>query len=92
MEKKLKYRMLEKYKSEGMDTVLSIDVGKIYHVVEGRNAWHSTWITQYMPRSFYSSLMAAKEYAETIRKSGSSLTIKENPCLVIRSEKRQCLS
>lgn len=88
MDKKTEYRCLKKYKHEGEDTIFKVDTGKVYHVIEGRNAWHSTWVVQYEPNSFYSSLPAAKEYAENIRKSGSVFTIIEKPSLIIRSHKK----
>ena len=88
MDSKHKYHRLKKYKHEGNDNVVKIDAGKVFHVIEGRNAWHSTWIVQYQPNSFYSSLSAAKEYAESIRKSGSVFTVVEKPSLIIRSSRK----
>ena len=82
------YRRLVRYKHEGPGTILSVESGKVFHVVEGRNAWHSTWVVQYQPNSFYSSLASAKDYAESIRKSGSVFTIFEQPSLIIRSENK----
>ncbi|WP_156821569.1 hypothetical protein [Halomonas smyrnensis] len=83
-----KYRRLHKYNHGGSDTVTKIEKGKTFHVIEGRNAWHSTWVVTYQANSFYSSLPAAKEYAESIRKSGSVFTVVERPCLIIRSQKK----
>ena len=88
MDRKHKYRRLHEYNHEGSDSVKKIEAGKTFHVVEGRNAWHSTWVVQYQKNSFYTSLPSAKEYAENIRKSGSVFTIVERPCLVIRSHKK----
>lgn len=88
MDRKYLYRRLEKYQHEGADTVKTVEAGKVFHVVEGRNAWHSTWVSRYKPNSFYSSLSSAKSYAESIRKSGSVFTILEKPGLVIRSVKK----
>lgn len=88
MSKELTYRSLNKYRHSGNDRVVSISIGKIYHVREGRNAWHATWVVSYQKNSFFSSYKAAKECAENLRKSGSVFIILEIPCLVLRGENK----
>ncbi|QNI04392.1 hypothetical protein HXW73_16405 [Halomonas sp. SH5A2] len=88
MNREVKYRTLNKYRHSGQAVIKSVSVGKIYHVREGRNAWHSTWVIQYEPNSFFSSLAAAKEYAESLRKSGSVLNVLELPCVIVRSDNK----
>lgn len=63
-----------------------LKVGKIYMLFESRNAWHSTWITQYsaeriLNSSFFFDLSSAKLAAEDKRVQGSVFAIEALPCL-----------
>ena len=66
------------------NTVKGISRGLIYYVHTGRNAWHSTWVTQYSPGCMHTTLSSAKEYAEKLRERGTVFYIKQLPCLVFR--------
>ncbi len=57
----------------------------IYYVYTGRNAWHSTWITQYTEGCMHTTLRSAKAYAETKRVQGTVLNISDLPALHILS-------
>lgn len=67
--------------------VRGISRGLIYYVHTGRNAWHSTWVTQYTKSCMHTTLKSAKEYAEKKRTRGTVFYIKQLPCLVFRSQK-----
>ncbi|MFC4974836.1 hypothetical protein ACFPTY_10185 [Halomonas beimenensis] len=88
MSKSVRNRVLKEYVGDDVAGVNKIQCGVVYHVVEGRNAWHSTWVSQYSKKSMHTSLKSAKEYAERCRKSGSVFRIKELPCLVFRTCKK----
>lgn len=67
------------------NTVKGISRGVIYYVHTGRNAWHSTWVTQYSPGCMHTTLVSAKEYAEKLRTRGTVFYIKQLPCLIFRA-------
>lgn len=62
-----------------------IEAITIYYVYTGRNAWHSTWVTQYTEGCMHSTLQSAKAYAETKRIQGTVLNISDLPALHIYS-------
>lgn len=62
-----------------------IEAITVYYVYTGRNAWHSTWITQYTEGCMHSTLQSAKAYAETKRIQGTVLNISDLPALHIYS-------
>lgn len=64
----------------------AISRGIIYYVHTGRNAWHSTWVTQYANGCMHTTLQSAKEYAEKRRARGTVFYIKQLPCLIFRSQ------
>lgn len=66
------------------DTAKGISGGMVYYVHTGRNAWHSTWVTQYSPGCMHTTLSSAKEYAEALRTRGTVFYIRQLPCLVFR--------
>jgi hypothetical protein len=69
------------------EPVEKIRLVKTYYLYEGRNAWHSTWVTTYIPqKSLYSSLAEAKQYAEKMRKRGSVFNINLIPSFLIKSK------
>ena len=63
-----------------------ISRGLIYYVHTGRNAWHSTWVTQYANGCMHTTFESAKEYAEKRRTRGTVFYIKQLPCLIFRSQ------
>lgn len=67
-------------------TIVKRGVRKIYYVLSGRNAWHSTWIREYRFGCMHLSFKAAKQHAESLRRNGSVFYIKEMPALVIQGE------
>lgn len=66
------------------NTVKGISRGLIYYVHTGRNAWHSTWVTQYSLGCMHTTLGSAKKHAEKLRERGTVIYIKQLPCLVFR--------
>ena len=73
----------EEFLSTPSDTIIRRGVRKIYYVFQGRNAWHSTWITQYNNGCMHINLDNAKKYAESLRACGSVFYIREIPALII---------
>jgi len=71
--------------------VQGISRGLVYYVHTGRNAWHSTWVTQYYPGCMHSTLESAKNYAEKRRTRGTVFYIRQLPCLIFRSRKQTIL-
>lgn len=65
--------------------VKGISWGLLYYVHTGRNAWHSTWVTQYTNGCMHTTLQSAKDYAEKRRVRGTVFYIKQLPCLIFRS-------
>jgi len=63
-----------------------ISRGLVYYVHSGRNAWHSTWVTQYANGCMHTTFESAKEYAEKRRARGTVFYIKQLPCLIFRSQ------
>ena len=60
-------------------------IRKIYYLIRGRNAWHSTWVQHYYPRCLSTKLMDARDYAEVLRGRGSTFQIIELPALVFET-------
>lgn len=61
--------------------VTAIRAVTVNYCFNGRNAWHSTWITQYSSGCMHRTLDSAKEFAETNRVQGSKFYIKELPAI-----------
>lgn len=68
------------------------DIACLYYLIEGRNAWHSTWTNWYRDGCMHTTLDAAKMSAERQRKPGSKFYIREIPALVLKSESSILLS
>jgi len=66
--------------------VESASVVTIHHVITGRNAWHSTWSTQYSEGSVHSTIDAATEFAETKRVQGTVFEVLELPALALSGD------
>ncbi|UTV88051.1 hypothetical protein KDX00_06105 [Cobetia amphilecti] len=69
------------------DPIKAISRGLLYYVHTGRNAWHSTWVTQYSNGCMHTTIESAKHYAEKRRTRGTVFYIKQLPCLIFRTEK-----
>lgn len=67
---------------------IDIRMSTIWHIVEGRNAWHSTWSSTYFPRAFGSSPDDLKNRCEGFRTQGSVFTICAAPLAVMRDGSR----
>lgn len=63
----------------------SMHPARIFYVYQGRNAWHSTWITNYSENCMHTSLKSAKDFAEKKRVQGTVFNIREMPAIVLRS-------
>lgn len=65
--------------------VKSVEAAYLYYLFHGRNAWHSTWITQYTEGCMHSHIDGAKASAERRRTQGTVFYISELPSLIFRS-------
>lgn len=65
-----------------------VRLSTIWHIVEGRNAWHSTWSSTYYPRAFGSTPDELKAKCEGFRTQGSVFSICAAPLAVMRDERR----
>jgi hypothetical protein len=64
---------------------------KVFYVIRGRNAWHSTWVTHYFERCMHPTLWSAKQRTEELREQGSTFTIREQPAVCFSTDKGQIL-
>lgn len=64
---------------------------KLFYVIRGRNAWHSTWVTHYFERCMHPTLWSAKQRTEELREQGSTFTIREQPAVCFSTDKGQVL-
>jgi hypothetical protein len=62
-----------------------------YRILDGRNAWHSTWVDRYYPGMFSLSLNTAKWRVECNRTQGSKWTIQMLPSCLVLGEKTAAL-
>ena len=58
-----------------------------WHIVEGRNAWHSTWNSTFSPKAFALSPETLKAKCEKLRTQGSVFSICATPLAMMNSEK-----
>jgi hypothetical protein len=67
--------------------LLGVKPARLYVVIRGRNAWHSTWVQNYSgPYALSVSFHAAAAHAERRRKQGSVFYISEVPGIALQSE------
>lgn len=67
--------------------LLGVKPARLYVVIRGRNAWHSTWVQNYSgPSALSASFVAAMAHAERKRKQGSVFYISEVPGIALQSE------
>lgn len=71
--------------------IIGVFETKVFYLIRGRNAWHSTWVTHYFDRCMHSDLWSAKLRAEEQRQPGSTFTIREQPALCFATNKGQIL-
>jgi hypothetical protein len=75
----------ERFPALSKSTVISVESVLIYYVFNGRNAWHSTWVTQYTRNCMHKDFGLAQAQCERNRTQGSVFNIKELPALRISS-------
>jgi hypothetical protein len=67
-----------------VDTLLTIVPKRVSLLVEGRNAWHSTWSRRYdIKAAMFSDHASACQEAETRRKQGSVFYVFDVPALLL---------
>ena len=64
-------------------TLEAVTPAVLYYVFVGRNAWHSTWVTQYSVGCMHLNVQSAKNHAETRRVQGSVFNIRQIPAIVL---------
>jgi hypothetical protein len=69
--------------SLGAEIIKSVEVKKIFHLVTGRNAWHSTWVRQYYKKSMSTESRDLENDAEKRREAGTTFQIDEIPALCL---------
>ena len=65
------------------EIVKSISAKKIYYLVTGRNAWHSTWVKYFYKRCISTECRELEADAETKREAGTVFYIEELPALCL---------
>jgi hypothetical protein len=60
----------------------------VHHIIEGRNAWHSTWVGTYNKMRFCFEFAALLENAEKRRVQGSVFNIEATPLILTRDNGR----
>jgi hypothetical protein len=63
------------------EEIKSISQKKIYYLISGRNAWHSTWVEHYSKKSISTDSRELEKDAEKRREAGTSFCIEELPVL-----------
>lgn len=67
----------EAFPSVSRSKVKSAQACLLYYLFHGRNAWHSTWVSQYSNGCMHTTLESAKATAERQRTQGSVFYIEE---------------
>lgn len=70
----------------GENIALGARAVKLFFLIRGRNAWHSTWVQHYSPGAMTTDLQSALNNAEKRRTQGSAFYIDEWPALAIDTE------
>jgi hypothetical protein len=65
-----------------------VKLSTVWHIVEGRNAWHSTWSSVFYPRAFGTSPDDLKSKCERFRTQGSVFSVCAAPLAVMKDDKR----
>ena len=73
--------------SLGAEIITSAEVKKIFYLITGRNAWHSTWVRHYYERCMSTESRDLECDAEKMRGPGTTFQIDEIPalCLALQS-------
>ncbi len=70
-----------------LEVATSAYLGRVYRVIDGRNAWWNTWVRRWYQDEIYASLNAARHAVEGMRVQGSTWTIEEVPvCVFLGSQ------
>jgi len=67
----------------GNEIVKTMSVKKIFHLMTGRNAWHSTWVRQFHKKSMATESGDLENDAEKKREAGTTFQIDEIPSLCL---------
>jgi hypothetical protein len=64
-----------------------VSASKVYYLITGRNAWHSTWVRQYYKNCISTESRELERDAERLRERGTTFQIQELPgiCLETKS-------
>ena len=67
----------------GNEEIKNIGIKKVFHLMTGRNAWHSTWVRQYYKKCMATESRDLEYEAEKIREAGTTFQIDEIPALCL---------
>jgi hypothetical protein len=67
----------------GNEEIKNIEIKKIFHLMTGRNAWHSTWVRQYYKKCMATESRELEYGAEKSREAGTTFQIDEIPALCL---------
>lgn len=70
-----------------MEEIKSTHLKKIYYLVTGRNAWHSTWVQHFYKKCISTEHNELKSDAEKRRGPGTVFYIEELPALCLETSK-----
>jgi hypothetical protein len=65
---------------------IDVRLSTAWHIVEGRNAWHSTWTSTFYPKAFALSPETLKKKCENFRTQGSVFFICAAPLALMKSK------
>jgi hypothetical protein len=69
----------------GSEEIKSAHIKKIYYLVTGRNAWHSTWVQHFYKRCISTEYRDLENDAEKRRGAGTVFYIEELPALCLET-------
>ena len=69
------------------EEIISTQIKKIYYLVTGRNAWHSTWVQHFYKRCISTDYRDLENDAEKRRGAGTVFYIEELPALCLETSK-----
>ena len=67
------------------EEIKSVSIKKIYYLVTGRNAWHSTWVQHFYKRCISTEFRNLEKDAEQRREAGTVFYIEELPALCLET-------
>jgi hypothetical protein len=75
------------------DILIGIATKRVTLLVEGRNAWHSTWIRRYRgDAAMFTNQSSARDAAERRRKQGSVFYVFDTPALLLFGVRTTCIA